>query len=387
MSARSGPTVWEETADAATLAALAPGVPDELDRTPDVLVVGGGMIGLATAAGCRRAGLGRVVLVERDHLAAGASGGAAALLTPEVHAWTDPPAFVSLARDSLALYRRLDQEWRGALGLRPLDWLVPLPDPPAASLDAGVAEVLDAAAVRDAEPEFSAPGALLLRDQARLHPLRAAAAFAGRAGSVVTGVEVLDYDRVRGRLTRVRTSHGDFAPGAVVVATGVASRPERLMPQHRVKGHLVATEPVSFRLRVALATPAGLLAFQLEDGRLVAGGTLDVDDESAEVRPEVVEAIRRDLAALLPGAAGVPLVHRWCCFRPATADLQPVIDRVPGLENAWLTAGHYRTGILMAPATGDALGRWIESGRAPAEVAPFGLAREWSRAVSTNGSN
>jgi glycine/D-amino acid oxidase-like deaminating enzyme len=52
-----------------------------------------------------------------------------------------------------------------------------------------------------------------------------------------------------------------------------------------------------------------------------------------------------------------------------------VVDRLPGLSNAWLTSGHYKTGILMAPATGRALAEWIASGAVPREVQPFMLAR------------
>jgi glycine/D-amino acid oxidase-like deaminating enzyme len=52
-----------------------------------------------------------------------------------------------------------------------------------------------------------------------------------------------------------------------------------------------------------------------------------------------------------------------------------VIDRLPGLANAWLTSGHYKTGILMAPATGRALAQWLASGSPPPEVLPFTLAR------------
>jgi glycine oxidase len=63
--------LWAETAEPAERAALDPGTPDELDRRPDVLVVGGGVIGLATAVFCRRAGLGRVLLVEAGRLAGG----------------------------------------------------------------------------------------------------------------------------------------------------------------------------------------------------------------------------------------------------------------------------------------------------------------------------
>jgi len=60
-----GTTVWRDTAGAGVLGALEPGVPPDLDRRPDVIVVGGGVVGLATAALCTRAGLGRVVVIER----------------------------------------------------------------------------------------------------------------------------------------------------------------------------------------------------------------------------------------------------------------------------------------------------------------------------------
>src|SRR5262249_26049849 len=98
-----GEPVWRDPAGSGVLAALDPGVPEDFDDHPDVLVVGGGAVGLATAALCSRAGLGTVAVIERDRLASGASGGAAALLTPEAHVWTDPAPFVALARRSLEL--------------------------------------------------------------------------------------------------------------------------------------------------------------------------------------------------------------------------------------------------------------------------------------------
>src|SRR5438093_9028048 len=119
--------VWPDTVEADVRAALDPGIPNELDRTPDVLVVGGGVMGLATAAACVRAGLGRVAVLERDHLAAGASGGAAAALRPAAHVWTEPPEFVALGQRSVELYRELDETWGRRSALRPLSWLIVLP--------------------------------------------------------------------------------------------------------------------------------------------------------------------------------------------------------------------------------------------------------------------
>ena len=373
-------TVWRDTAGADVLAALEPGVPPDLDRRPDVLVVGGGAIGLATAALCSRAGLGRVVAIERERLAAGASGSAAALLTPEAHVWTDPPPFVALARRSLQLLRVLDAEWDGAIGVELLEWLVALPQALPLGTDLGaLVDVLDPDGAHAVEPELGdVPGALRIREQARVHPLRLAAALATRAGTVATGLEMLGVTTAGGRVAAVRTSHGDIHPGAVVFATGLAPEllelPSLAVPQRWVKGHLLATVPAPFRLRTALAALEGLV-LQLEGGEIVAGGTLDEGDHDPVVRDDVIAGIRKGLAALVPRAADLEVGHAWYCFRPITADEQPVIDRVAGVENAWITCGHFRTGILMAAATGDVLARWIGSGRQPDGVAPFSLER------------
>jgi glycine/D-amino acid oxidase-like deaminating enzyme len=369
-------TLWASTVDAADQAALDPGIPADLDRRPDVLVVGGGVIGLATAVFCRRAGVGRVLVIEAARLAAAASGGAGGALAPALHQLSDPPAFVALARASLALYRQLDQDWDRALGLAWTAGLLLLPEGPPAGLRPwpGV-ELLDSERVADLVPELvPMPGGLLAHGQGRVHPLQLAAALARRAGSVATGVAMTDLELGGGRIVRVRTTAGELHPGVVVFATGLAPEPWVQVPQRLVKGHLVATEPVGFRLVCGLHSP-GLGVGSMADGGLLVGGTRDEGDHSPQVRLEVVQGIRRRLGELLPAAGRVGVRYQWCCFRPATADGQPVIDRVPGLDNAWVSAGHDGDGLLMAPATGQALATWIASSRQPQEVASFGLSR------------
>jgi glycine/D-amino acid oxidase-like deaminating enzyme len=381
--------VWEVAADRGQLAQLDPGVPGELDPRPDVLVVGGGVVGLATAALCRRAGLGRVSLVERGRLAAGPSGRAGGILAPGPHHWTDPPALVDFGRASLALWRRLDREWAGELGVEPLDVLHALPAgtaPPAAPPGARLLAPEDA---RELEPSLPpGTGGLLLPHQARVGPLRLAAALARRAAAVATGVEVLALERAASGRVRVRTSHGDLLPGAVVLATGMApslAGVPRAPDGQLVKGLLIATEPAPFRLRVGVHGRDGL-AFQLHDGRLVFGNTFDPRDPSPRVRPEAAAATLTDLCAVLPRAAGLAVAHAWSCFRPATGDRLPVIDRLDGLGDVWVTYGHFRTGVLIAAATGEALASWIASGTRPAAVAPFGLTRAAGGAGSAAAS-
>jgi glycine/D-amino acid oxidase-like deaminating enzyme len=369
------PTLWSATLDPADRALLDPGVPDDLDRHPDVLVVGGGVIGLAAALFCHRAGLGRVLLIEAQHLAAAASGGAGGALVPELHQLSDPPAFVALARSSLALYRQLDQEWDGALALRWRTALL-LVDSPAPSLRPWAeVELLDTDRVAELEPDLApVPAALLAPDQAQVHPLRLVATLARRAGSVATRTAMTDLAVAGGRVVRVHTTVGDLHPGTVILATGLAPTPWVRLPQRLVKGHLIATAPGRFRLRCGVHASGGGFG-PLPGGGLLAGGTRDEGDLSPAVRPEVVALIQRRLGALLPAAQELQLTHSWCCFRPATADGQPVIDRVPGLDNAWVSAGHDGNGLLLAPATGQALAAWIATGRRPMGVDSFTLAR------------
>jgi glycine oxidase len=367
-------TIWTDQLEPGELAALDPGVPGTLERRPDVLVVGGGILGVSVARACRDAGAGSVVLIEAGQLGSGATGGAAGLLIPEAHQGVDPAALVDLGRASLARWRELESTFPGGVGFRGADWfgLAPFPEgleaapPPAA-------EWLDAAQVQRLIPGLTpAAAAVHVPHQGRVNPLRALSRLAAGIGQVATGCAATAVQTSGGALTAVSTPAGVITPGSVVFATGLPPRLDGLglrLPSDLVKGHMAVTEPVP----VVLPGLVAPLATQLEDGGLLAGGTLDTGDAAAEVRPEVVERIRSDVAGMLPRLCGVRITHSWCCWRPHHPDGLPVIDRVPGLRNAWFTSGHYRTGILMGPATGAALARWITAGERPAIVKAFGL--------------
>jgi glycine oxidase len=176
------------------------------------------------------------------------------------------------------------------------------------------------------------------------------------------------------RLVTVSTAAGDIHPGAVVFATGMPPNLAGLaasLPASRVKGHLLVTDPSPVLLPGTVA-PA---ATQLEDGRLLVGGTFDVGDESPGVRQDVVHSILADLYAQFPEVTGLRAAYQWCCFRPSHADGYPVIDQVPGLDNAWLTTGHFRTGILMAPVTAQMITHWISADQPPPEAALWSSTR------------
>lgn len=365
--------IWRDQLTAEQLGMLGRDAGVIADPRPDVLVIGGGILGIATAAAVQDARLGTVQLIEAGRLGAGATGGATGLLIPEPHQWSDPETFVDLERASLERWRYLDQVTPGGLGLVELDWIGLAPDPGGlAAHQPKTVEWLDAAKIATLVPGLAwRLGGALIRHQARINPLRAIVGLADGLPSVGTGVAATEVT-VRGdRIESVTTSAGEISPGAVVFATGqppVIDGLEIDIPSDRVKGHLLVTEPAKVRLPCTVAP----VATPLEDGRLLAGGTFDYGDESPVVREEVIETIMGGLRAALPGIRGLGVSHQWCCFRPRHPDRRPVIDRVPGLQNAWLTSGHFRTGILNAPATGMAIARWISADKPPPE------ARAWS---------
>jgi glycine oxidase len=368
--------IWRAQLTEAERAALGRADGDVAGARPDVLVVGGGIMGVAAAAACVAAGIDSVLLIETGRLGAGATGGATGLLIPEPHQWSDPEPFVDLERASLERWRDLEQAVPGGVGLVEVDWLGLAPHEGGfAAHQPRAVQWLNPGQVDELIPGLARPmeGALIRR-QGRVNPLRALVRIAAGLPAVATGVAATGVTVAGGRITAVTTSAGTVSPGAVVFATGWPPVLDGLtvdIPADRVKGHLLVTEPTPVKLPGIVAP----LATQIEDGRLLAGGTFDVGDETPAVQPEVIEAIMDSLAAVLPELGGLGVAWQWCCFRPRHPDRRPVIDRVPGVSNAWLTSGHFRTGILNAPATAAVLARWITAGEQPAEPGTWSASR------------
>ncbi|MGH3274600.1 MAG: NAD(P)/FAD-dependent oxidoreductase [Streptosporangiaceae bacterium] len=373
--------IWRAYLTPAERAALGRADAEVAGARPDVLVVGGGIMGVATAAACVSAGITSVLLIETGRLGTGATGGATGLLIPEPHQWSDPEPFVDLERASLERWRDLEAALPDGVGLVEVDWLGLAPHEGGfAAHQPRAVQWLNPGQVDELVPGLARPmeGALIRR-QGRVNPLRALVRLSATLPAVATGVAATGVRVSAGRIAAVATSGGTVSPGAVVFATGSPPVLDGLpldIPADRVKGHLLVTERTPVRLPGIVAP----LATQIEDGRLLAGGTFDAGDEAPVVRPEVIEAIMDSLAAVLPDLRGLGVACAWCCFRPRHPDRRPVIDRVPGIANAWLTSGHFRTGILNAPATAAVLARWISAGEQPAEAGTWSAIRFASRA-------
>jgi glycine/D-amino acid oxidase-like deaminating enzyme len=374
-SVLSDARLWPQMLDRTELAEL--GRRDALrarDLRPDVLVVGGGIMGVTVARACVDAGAGSVLLAEAGALGGGATGGAAGLCTPEPHHGVDPPALVDLGRRSLAAWRELDERFEDGLGLVDLEWVGLLDDVREAGRRSPKAELLCEDDVARLVPGLAVPTpALHIRGQARVQPLRAVARLAATLPLVVTGLRVTSASVSGGRLRSVTSTAGTITPGVVVFATGGPPAIDgigAMPPADLVRGHMLVTEPSP----VALPGTVDPLGTPLEDGRLLVGGTLDAAASSPSVTPSTVRAMLGALGERLPALRGLRAERAWCCFRPHHPGDLPMIDRVAGTDNAWFTSGHYRTGILMAPATASSLAAWVVTGARPNCVAAFASA-------------
>ncbi|HEV1997757.1 MAG TPA: FAD-dependent oxidoreductase [Candidatus Dormibacteraeota bacterium] len=189
------PSAWFDLLDDRARAALQP-APQPLPETAEVVVIGGGVAGLAAAAMCRRAGIADVVVLERgERLAAETSNGPAGLMNPDMQSHRVSPRFAEISRRSTALHLELDREWGGEIGYYPVDLLVCGEEAEVVDGDPSWTERLDGAVVAGLDPQLSLEGpGVLLRSQWGLNPLRLCAALARHAGQVFTGAPVLDWD-------------------------------------------------------------------------------------------------------------------------------------------------------------------------------------------------
>ncbi len=385
--------------------------------SPDVVVVGGGIVGASAAAFLAGAGA-RVLLVERDGLAAGASGANAGGIWHPVD-----PVLVGLYRASLPLYRELaagSNVFR--MGERPAG-LLEVAASEAAVRDeaAAMAEwypeltptVLDPAALRRAEPA-AADGlwGCLLDLGYPIAPASGTYAFASLAesrGAVVRAGRAATLELAGDAVVGVRLD-GELVPCGAVVAAAGPWTPELLAPTgfrapiRPLWGVVVEVEPATPPRHIveevdegagaatretaagrsrpepapapgaAPETPSAELAHASvvpTPGVTAAGAThLDAEpDPAAWVEPVLLRAGR-----LLPGLLEAPIRGVRCCPRPLSADGRPLIGAVPGIRGLVVAAGHGPWGISTGPESGR-LAADLALGRAPAVPAELDPAR------------
>lgn len=388
----SSSSVWFDTLTATQRAELDATRGAELDVTPDVLIVGGGIVGLALAYFLSES-RARVQLIEAGSLASGATGANLGGIWPNDQGGTLAAGFQSLALQSRDLWGRLsvrpgfDFDWRvnGFLNVNPEKFPPSAPEFAARVQEQGyTVTAVDEEQISALEPHLC-PGltaGLHYPSEAHLHPVKAAISLARAAqrhkAGIATGVRATAVQTSGTRVKAVETTAGTITPGNVVVATGwsadwLGETKPLALPLRPVSGQLISTEPLPPFLRGAVGGKC--LVLQLRSGEVVAGGSV-LESDCLTPDPRVSEAFACAARDLLPALKDVPFIRAWCGLRPGSPDGLPILDRAPTADNLWLACGHFRNGVLLAPAGGKFLAEWIlRGGDAPDELTSF----RWNR--------
>ena len=354
----------------------------------DVVIVGGGVIGCASAWFLAREGVS-VTLVEREDVAAQASGAAAGMLLPFGETEEEGP-FLEWAERSLALFPELCAELRERSGVdpefEPSGALHVAADASEASaLRARVRrlvgrelEWLEPGEARDLEPQLAPDlaGALFSPREAHVRsPLLAQACAAAAQGLGARIERGVSFERLRfegGRVIGVETSAGRRDAGAVLLCAGVWTPPALplALPIEPVRGQILSLDNCSPPLRHLIVGGAAYLVPK-RDARVVVGATEERVGFDRRVTSAGVAALLAAAPRLVPSLADCAFRDAWAGLRPCTPDGLPVIGRIPGSDGLLVASGHHRNGVLLAPVTAGLVTDLILGKTLPSSAAAF----------------
>ncbi|MHB1584083.1 MAG: NAD(P)/FAD-dependent oxidoreductase [Acidimicrobiales bacterium] len=366
------------------------------DAVADVVVVGSGLVGAATAYELAVGGAS-VVVVDAGHPGRATDAGAG-ILSPETSPHPDDDWYalaVASADHHRSLRRRLagegvvdtghsdcpvmtvavregDDEWfeqRRALAARRAP---------------SVVTEIDVAEAGERFPALApVRRALWSTTAARLDGRRLRAVLLERAaarGAELRAGEVHRLDGAGGRCTAVVAGDDRLACGAVVLAGGAWSPAlaggDAVLPVRPMKGQI---------LHLALAPDTGwdtgawpivqpVLGFYYvpwPGGRVACGATFESVGHDARPTAQGLRDLLRECLAVAPGLGGATVVDVRVGLRPMSADDRPFLGPLPGWGNVGVATGHGADGLLLGPYSGLLVARWLLDGRVPDEIAAF----------------
>ena len=370
--------------------------------TSEIIIIGGGVIGMSIARSLALRGASDITLVERSQLGSEASSAAAGMLAPQAEANNDDEFFQLLCRsrdlyDSFAqsllnetgIDIELDQ--RGTLYLaftdqdedeikRRYQW----------QTNAGLpVEQLTSSEARLLEPAINTAVGSALRfprdiqvENRRL--ISALAESTNRLGvKLLTETEVESVQTRRNQVVGVSTSRGVISCLRVVLAGGCWTSKIPFRDSDREENQLksLAIEPVRGQMLCLNSKPAlvshviysprGYLVPR-RDGRLLAGSTSENAGYAKQVTAGGVSTILRNAHEICPLMASLPLIDSWAGLRPRADDGLPVMGRCDEIDGLFYATGHYRNGILLAPVTGELIADAVlESSDSSGLLRPF----------------
>lgn len=359
----------------------------------DVLIIGGGVIGLTTAYELAREGV-RVALVDRHEPGREASWAGAGILPPANYELATTP-FNQLLWLSRQLYTGLSYElgqltgidngYRECGGVELASHVSPVTIQSWRD-DSIEFERLCSTALRSKEPGLSAnvedgyflPQMAQVRNPRHLKALLAACVSLGV--DLLPGTAIRSWRRNGERIAAAVSERGELAADQFLIAGGAWSD-ELLAPLGihlgivPVRGQIVLFNPGRVLLKMIVMAGRDYLVPR-DDGRILVGSTEEHAGFVKETTAEAIGELSRWAKSLVPALADAPMEAAWAGLRPGTRDDLPYLGQVPGTSNLYIAAGHFRSGLMLSPGTGWVMAQLMMNQWPEIDLAPFALDRQ-----------
>ena len=361
---------------------------------PDVIIIGGGVIGTACAYFLAGRGL-KVLVLEREHLVCGASGSTAAIISISGSGSTPAP-LLPLSVESYRLFLDHEQNFDPPLEIIQGGSLY-------AAFDEQEAEairpfydeirqmgldcrLLDGREALDFEPLLAPQVTAAVFNPASFHvnPFRLGEAYLNAAlrqgGRVEYGIEVRDIVVGNDKVEKVVTNLGNFTCDWVVVAGG-AHTPQILsslglkIPIIPARGQVILTEACPRMTDRVLMFVDHLYVRQTASGNFYLGSHTEFVGFENRITLEKLSTFARAFTRAVPVLAKVRALRFFAGFRPICEDNLPVIGPVPGCSKLVIASGHGRTGVRFSASTGKAVSEMIVDGRTEHPMEAFSPGR------------
>jgi glycine oxidase len=344
------------------------------DKFSDVLIIGGGVIGLAIAREIRRRGIAKITILERGKIGQESSFAAAGMLAPNAET-EKKDDFSEFCAESLSLYPDFAGEIHAETGVdieldrngtlylaftekdvreisRRYEW----------QKRAGLrVEHLSARETLQAEPFVTPdvreslffPNDWQVENRRLLQGLRKYAEL--NQIEIVENAEIVNLLIENNRIIGAETVDEKFFAATVVLATGawtalIKSENVVLPDVKPIRGQMISYQTAKRLFNKVIYSPRGYIVPRA-DGRILIGATVEDVGFDKSVTDAGTNFLRETSLEISPSLGNLEIHEKWAGLRPAAADGLPILGAFSEVENLFIATAHYRNGILLAPLT------------------------------------
>lgn len=352
------------------------------DQFSNVLIIGGGIIGLSLVRELRKKDVRRITILERGAIGRESSYAAAGMLAP--NAETDrADAFTSFCTESLRLYPNFAAELLDETGVdieldRNGTLYLAFTEKDSAEIRhryewqkrAGLTlEHLTAQETRRAEP-FVSPDvreSLFFPDDWQVENRKVLRAMEKYAEinqiKIVENTEITHLLTENDKIIGAATESEKFFAEKVVLTTGAWTSLIKTvgfaLPQVKpIRGQMIGFQTAKRLFAKVIYTPRGYIVPRA-DGRILVGATLEDAGFDKTVTDAGEKLLMGAALEISPSIANLEIIEKWAGLRPLAADGLPILGEFAGYDNLFIATAHYRNGILLAPLTAKILAEKI----------------------------